>query len=98
MRRFNEEQTKSLEIVFEAESRPEARAKQQLANELGLRPRQVAIWFQNRRARLKTRQFEREYCILKASYDNLASSFESLKRENHQLLFQVPFIPVDYRH
>ncbi|KAF5460491.1 hypothetical protein F2P56_020355 [Juglans regia] len=89
MRRFNEEQTKSLEVMFEAESRPEAQVKQQLANELGLRPRQVAIWFQNRRARLKTRQIEREYCMLKASYDNLASNFVSLKRENHQLLIQL---------
>lgn len=90
MRRFSEEQIKSLEILFEAESRPEPRLKQQLAEELGLQPRQVAIWFQNRRARFKTKRIERDYCQLKASYDTLASSFESLKTENQALLGQVP--------
>lgn len=89
MRRFNDEQIKLLEIMFKAESRPESRIKQQLANELGLHPHQVATWFQNRRARLKTKQIEREYSILKASYDTLASSFESLKIENQSLLLQL---------
>ncbi|KAF5477992.1 hypothetical protein F2P56_004589 [Juglans regia] len=89
MRRFNEQQIKSLEVMFEAESRPEAQIKHQLANELGLRPRQVGIWFQNRRARLKTKQVERNCCILKASYDSLASNFESLQRENRELLLQL---------
>ncbi|CAK7335827.1 unnamed protein product [Dovyalis caffra] len=88
-RRFSDEQIKFLEFMFESESRPESRIKQQLANELGLEPRQVAIWFQNRRARLKTKQIEKEYSTLKASYDALASSFESLKRENQSLLIQL---------
>lgn len=90
-RKFSDEQIKSLEIMFEAESRPESRRKQQLANELGLQPHQVAIWFQNRRARLKTKQIELEYRILKASYDTLASSFESLERERQSLLLQVHY-------
>ncbi|KAL5537924.1 hypothetical protein UlMin_045873 [Ulmus minor] len=83
--RFNDEQIKSLEVMFKSDSRPEASAKQQLAGELGLEPRQVAIWFQNRRARSRTKQLEQEYSILKASYNNLASSIESLKRENQVL-------------
>jgi len=90
-RRFTDEQIKFLEFMFESESRPESRVKQQLASELGLEPRQVAIWFQNRRARLKTKQIEKEYSILKASYDVLASSFESLKREKQSLIIQVSF-------
>ena len=90
-RRFTDEQIKFLEFMFESESRPESRVKQQLASELGLEPRQVAIWFQNRRARLKTKQIEKEYRVLKASYDVLASSFESLKREKQSLIIQVSF-------
>ncbi|KAJ6388438.1 hypothetical protein OIU77_026915 [Salix suchowensis] len=46
--------------MFESKSRPEPEMKQQLADEIGLEPRQVAIWFQNRRARLKTKQVEKE--------------------------------------
>ncbi|GJV49258.1 RNA-directed DNA polymerase, eukaryota, reverse transcriptase zinc-binding domain protein [Tanacetum coccineum] len=49
-RRFSDEQIQLLESMFETQSRPEFKMKQQLANKLGLHPRQVAIWFQNRRA------------------------------------------------
>lgn len=88
--RFTDQQIKLLEAMFESDSRPESHAKQQLAGELGLQPRQVAIWFQNKRARSRAKQIERDYCILKASYHNLASSFESIKAENRTLLGQVP--------
>ncbi|KAJ6933853.1 hypothetical protein NC651_009054 [Populus alba x Populus x berolinensis] len=88
-RRFSNEQIKSWKLFFESESRPELEIKQQLANEIGLEPRQVAIWFQNRRARLKTKQIEKEYSLLKANYEALASIFESLKRENQSLLTQL---------
>lgn len=88
-RRFDDTQIRSLETIFETESRPELRVKQQLANKLGLQPRQVAIWFQNKRARSKSKQIEREYSLLKASYDNLASKYESLKKENESLLIQL---------
>ncbi|OMP02850.1 hypothetical protein COLO4_10800 [Corchorus olitorius] len=88
-RRFSDEQIKSLEFMFENDSRPESQIKQQLANELGLQPRQIAIWFQNRRARSKSKQIERDYNILKENYDALASSYESLKRENQSLRIQL---------
>lgn len=88
-RRFDDTQIRSLETIFETESRPELRVKQQLANKLGLQPRQVAIWFQNKRARSKSKLIEREYSMLKGSYDNLVSKYESLKKENESLLDQV---------
>ncbi|XVE58157.1 hypothetical protein DITRI_Ditri04bG0147800 [Diplodiscus trichospermus] len=88
-RKFSDEQIKLLEFMFESDSRPESPIKQQLANELGLHPRQIAIWFQNRRARSKTKQIERDYNILKESCDALASSYESLKRENQSLRCQL---------
>lgn len=88
--RFTDQQIKSLEIMFESDSRPESQTKQQLAVELGLQPRQVGIWFQNKRARSRSKQIEQDYCLLKSSYDTLASSFESLKAENRALHLQVP--------
>uniref|UniRef100_A0A7N0UK82 Homeobox-leucine zipper protein n=1 Tax=Kalanchoe fedtschenkoi TaxID=63787 RepID=A0A7N0UK82_KALFE len=54
-----------------------------------IRSLEVAIWFQNRRARLKPKQIEREYDSLKASYDALACKFESLKKENQSLNSQL---------
>ncbi|KAK7349397.1 hypothetical protein VNO77_06730 [Canavalia gladiata] len=88
-RRFSDEQIKSLESMFETESRLEPRKKLQLARELGLQPRQVAIWFQNKRARWKSKQLERDYTILQANYNNLASRFEALKKEKQTLLIQL---------
>ncbi|KAK4379159.1 hypothetical protein RND71_001021 [Anisodus tanguticus] len=88
-RRFSDEQTKSLETMFETETKLEPRKKLQLARELGLQPRQVAIWFQNKRARYKSKQLERDYSILMSNYDNLASQYESLKKEKQSLLIQL---------
>ena len=88
-KRFSDEQIKSLETMFETETRLEPRKKLQLARELGLQPRQVAIWFQNKRARWKSKQLEREYNKLQNSYNNLASKFESMKKERQTLLIQV---------
>ncbi|KAG1362252.1 homeobox-leucine zipper protein ATHB-12 [Cocos nucifera] len=87
-RRFSEEQVKSLESIFESQAKLEPRKKLQLAKELGLQPRQVAIWFQNKRARWKSKQLEREYAALQANYDALLSSVESLKKEKQILIKQ----------
>jgi len=88
-KRFSEEQIKSLESMFATQTKLEPRQKLQLARELGLQPRQVAIWFQNKRARWKSKQLEREYSALRDDYDALLCSYESLKKEKHALLKQV---------
>ena len=88
-RRFRDEQIRLLESIFESETKLEPRKKLQLARELGLQPRQVATWFQNRRARWKSKQIEQDYRKLRANYDNLASKFESLKKEKQSLILQV---------
>ncbi|KAI3891897.1 hypothetical protein MKX03_026305 [Papaver bracteatum] len=88
-KRFSDEQIKSLESMFETETKLEPKMKLLLAKELGLQPRQVAIWFQNRRARWKSKQLERDYNILKASYDDLAAKFENLESEKQALIKQL---------
>lgn len=88
-RRFTDDQVKSLELMFETQTKLEPRKKLQLAKELGLHPRQVAIWFQNKRARWKSKQLEREYSALRADYDALSSKCESLKREKQTLSKQI---------
>lgn len=88
-RRFSDEQIKSLETMFESDTKLEPRKKLQVAKELGLHPRQVAIWFQNKRARYKSKQLEKDYSILQAKYDNLAAQFDILKKEKQSLVLQL---------
>lgn len=88
-RRFSDDQVKSLESIFENENKLEPKKKMELARELGLEPRQVAIWFQNKRARYKSKQLEHEYGILRANYNTLASQFDNLKKEKNSLLIQI---------
>nr|GMC93273.1 homeobox-leucine zipper protein ATHB-6-like [Ipomoea batatas]GME14297.1 homeobox-leucine zipper protein ATHB-6-like [Ipomoea batatas]GME19050.1 homeobox-leucine zipper protein ATHB-6-like [Ipomoea batatas] len=88
-RRLGVHQVKALEKYFDLENKLEPERKVKLAQELGLQPRQVAIWFQNRRARWKTKQLERDYGVLKANYDSLKRSYETLQHDNQDLLKQA---------
>ncbi|KAL1336578.1 hypothetical protein HN51_030940 [Arachis hypogaea] len=88
-RRLSVEQVKALEKNFEVENKLEPERKVKLAQELGLQPRQVAVWFQNRRARWKTKQLERDYGVLKNNYDALKVNHDALKQDNDALHKQI---------
>nr|GLL22252.1 homeobox-leucine zipper protein HAT5-like isoform X1 [Ipomoea trifida] len=88
-RRLTGEQVLFLEKSFEVENKLEPERKVQLAKELGLQPRQIAIWFQNRRARWKNKQLEKDYDGLKARYDDLKAKYDSLLNEKDSLKAEV---------
>ena len=88
-RRLSTEQVRALERSFEVENMLEPERKARLACDLGLQPRQVAVWFQNRRARWKTKQLERDYNALRHSYDTLRQDHDALRRDKDALLAEV---------
>ncbi|XP_078441579.1 homeobox-leucine zipper protein ATHB-16-like [Wolffia australiana] len=91
-KRLSGDQVRALERSFEEEIRLEPERKVRLAEELGLRPRQVAVWFQNRRARWKTKQLEQDFAALKSRYDALRVSVELLHADHASLLSQLGHI------
>jgi len=85
-------QLRLLEESFEEEKRLEPDRKLWLAEKLGLQPSQVAVWFQNRRARYKTKQLEHDCDSLKASYAKLKTDWDILFVQNQTLKSKVQFL------
>lgn len=88
-RRLSVEQVKALEKSFELGNKLEPERKMQLARALGLQPKQVAIWFQNRRARWKSKQMEKDYEELKKQVELLKADNEVLRSQNKQFRSEV---------
>lgn len=88
-RRLSANQVRELERNFEVENKLEPERKVKIAQELGLQPRQVAVWFQNRRARWKTKQLEKDYGLLKAGYDALKLDCDALNHDKEALSAEI---------
>ncbi|GMH23180.1 hypothetical protein Nepgr_025023 [Nepenthes gracilis] len=80
-KRLTSDQIESLENSFQEEIKLDPDRKMKLARELGLQPRQVAVWFQNRRARWKAKQLERLYDALKQEFDAVSTEKQKLEEE-----------------
>jgi homeobox-leucine zipper protein len=90
-RRLSVDQVQFLEKSFEVENKLEPDRKIKIAKDLGLQPRQVAIWFQNRRARWKTKQLEKDYETLNDSFESLKTDYDNILKEKERLQAEVNY-------
>ncbi|URE34688.1 homeobox-leucine zipper protein [Musa troglodytarum] len=83
--RLTKEQSSLLEDKFKEHSTLNPKQKQALAKQLNLRPRQVEVWFQNRRARTKLKKTEVELEFLRRCCETLTEEKRRLQKELQDL-------------
>ncbi|XP_026663260.2 homeobox-leucine zipper protein ROC3 [Phoenix dactylifera] len=76
--RHTSRQIQTMEALFKECPHPDDKQRLKLSQELGLKPRQVKFWFQNRRTQMKAHQDRQDNVLLRAEN-------ESLKNENFRL-------------
>ncbi|KAF9588682.1 hypothetical protein IFM89_014403 [Coptis chinensis] len=87
--RLTEEQLRLLEASFNHEKKLEPERKFQLAYELGMPPKQVAIWYQNKRARWKTQNIELDYRAIQLRLESVLADRGRLQREVGRLSVEL---------
>ncbi|KNA06584.1 hypothetical protein SOVF_179660 [Spinacia oleracea] len=83
--RLSKEQSAFLEESFKEHHTLNPKQKLALAKQLNLRPRQVEVWFQNRRARTKLKQTEVDCEYLKRCCETLTEENRRLQKELQEL-------------
>nr|GMD46365.1 homeobox-leucine zipper protein HOX11 [Ipomoea batatas] len=83
--RLTKEQSAFLEESFKEHNTLNPKQKLALAKQLSLRPRQVEVWFQNRRARTKLKQTEVDCEYLKRCCETLTEENRRLQKELQEL-------------
>ncbi|XP_012087786.1 homeobox-leucine zipper protein HAT14 isoform X2 [Jatropha curcas] len=83
--RLSKEQSAFLEESFKEHNTLNPKQKLALAKQLNLRPRQVEVWFQNRRARTKLKQTEVDCEYLRRCCETLTEENRRLQKELQEL-------------
>ncbi|KAG9133339.1 hypothetical protein Leryth_021485 [Lithospermum erythrorhizon] len=76
--RHTARQIQEMESLFKENPHPDDKQRLKLSQDLGLKPRQVKFWFQNRRTQMKAQQDRADNGVLRAENENF-------KNENYRL-------------
>ncbi|KAK2968410.1 hypothetical protein RJ640_004416 [Escallonia rubra] len=88
-KRLNEDQVRLLEASFGYNKKLEPERKLQLARAVGIPPRQVAIWYQNKRARWKNQSLEVDYHTLQVRLESALAEKVQFQKEVERLRVEV---------
>ncbi|XP_019224886.1 PREDICTED: homeobox-leucine zipper protein GLABRA 2 isoform X2 [Nicotiana attenuata] len=85
--RHTAEQIREMEALFKESPHPDEKQRQQLSKQLGLHPRQVKFWFQNRRTQIKVEKLRAalgKYPIGTSPNNNSSSSCSGGNEEENR--------------
>ncbi|XP_062226479.1 homeobox-leucine zipper protein ROC4-like [Phragmites australis] len=77
--RHTPQQIQQLEALFKEYPHPDEKQRAELSKQLGLEPRQVKFWFQNRRTQMKNQMERHENSLLKQENDKLRAENLSIR-------------------
>lgn len=84
-KRLTQDQVKLLERSFSSDNKLEPDRKLLLAKQLGIPARQVAIWYQNKRARWKTQNLELGYNAIQVQLETALAEKRKLEKDVERL-------------
>lgn len=84
--RHTARQIQEMEAMFKECPHPDDKQRKRLSHELGLKPRQVKFWFQNRRTQMKAQQDRSDNNILRAENESLQNDNYRLQAELRSLI------------
>ncbi|CAI9087376.1 OLC1v1021433C1 [Oldenlandia corymbosa var. corymbosa] len=88
-KRLTQDQVKLLQSSFDFNNKLDPDRKLQLAQELGIPPRKISIWYQNKRARWKTESLEADSKALKLRLETLLDDNQRLQSEVGRLRLEL---------
>ncbi|XP_073122598.1 homeobox-leucine zipper protein GLABRA 2 isoform X2 [Henckelia pumila] len=77
--RHTPSQIREMEALFKESPHPDEKQRLHLSKHLGLHPRQVKFWFQNRRTQIKAIQERHESSLLKTEIEKLRQETKALR-------------------
>ncbi|KAM7254590.1 hypothetical protein ACFE04_003970 [Oxalis oulophora] len=83
--RHTTNQIRQMEALFKESPHPDEKQREELSNRLGLAPRQVKFWFQNRRTQIKAIQERHENSLFKSELDKLREENKALRETINNL-------------
>ncbi|XP_076911965.1 homeobox-leucine zipper protein ATHB-52-like [Bidens hawaiensis] len=95
-KRLTEDQVRLLESNFDSTKKLEPERKQQLSCMLGIPPRQIAIWYQNKRARWKNQSMEHGYNMLQLQLEATLVETVQLQKEVEQLRAELNKVQAEH--
>ncbi|KAL3508710.1 hypothetical protein ACH5RR_028111 [Cinchona calisaya] len=88
-KRLSQDQVRLLEANFSSNKKLEPERKLQLAKQLGVPTRQIAIWYQNKRARWKNQSLELDYSAIQLRLETALAEKRLLEKHVEQLQVEL---------